>query len=359
MKRLSKQSWEREVDNLVTSFTNVIPSSSNIPSCMGAFFNHIVHNTSFSANTIRIRYVCLSTFTGWLESEININDLKSVDRSILRKYLLYCRDVRGQQGSMLKCSKVALRNFFTFLSDSSVLPSNQAQGIQIPTQMNTRDTAILDAAEILALIDAAKAELKRITSSSSRHINNLRRIFTALRNIAIIYILCSTGIRTEEICLINLADLDLEKGVININGKGNNLYLKRYRPVFVNIPDVMEALKAYIAVRTHTPTRALFCSWDGYPLKSSAIISVVKNIAAEAGIKRNVTPMLVRHTFCSHLTVNGADPFSVRELMGHKKILTTLHYYTHLTRDHIKSQMLRYNPLNKGCDVNADRPGIF
>jgi len=258
---------------------------------------------------------------------------------------------------MLKCSKVALRHFFTFLSDSKVLPSNQAHGIQIPTRINTKDIPILDADEILALICSAKAELEREISSSSGQINNRRRIFIALRNVAIIYILCSTGIRTEETCLISLSDLDLEKGTISINGKGNNLYVKRYRLVFVNIPDVLEALKAYIDLRTHTRTRAFFCSWEGYPLKSSAIISVVKNIAAKAGIKRNVTPMLIRHTFCSHLTVNGADPFSVRELMGHKKILTTLHYYTHLTRDQVKSQMVRYNPLNKGCDVNADNAG--
>jgi site-specific recombinase XerD len=248
MKHLSKQSWERAVDNLIISFTNVIPSSSNIPSCMGLFFNHIVNNTSFSLNTIRIRYVCLSTFVGWLESEIGINDLKSVDRPILRKYLLYCRDVRGQQGSMLKCSKVALRHFFTFLSDSKVLLSNQAHGIQIPTRMDTKDIPILDADEILALIGSAKAELDRVISSSSRQINNRRRIFTLLRNVAIIYILCSTGIRTEETCLISLSDLDLEKGTISINGKGNNLYVKRYRLVFVNIPDVLEALKGHILI---------------------------------------------------------------------------------------------------------------
>ncbi|RJX28541.1 MAG: hypothetical protein C4554_02265 [Dethiobacter sp.] len=84
-------------------------------------------------------------------------------------------------------------------------------------------------------------------------------------------------------------------------------------------------------------------------MKTQGVISVVKHCARLAGIQRTVTPTLLRHSysFCSHLVAGGADPFSTWELMGHKKVLTTLHYYTHLSRDQVKEQMLTFNPLQE------------
>ena len=152
----------------------------------------------------------------------------------------------------------------------------------------------------------------------------------------------------QETCLITLKDIKINNGSINIYGKGNSIFLKRYRSVYIDIPDVIDSIKSYLQIRNQSQSKALFCSWEGFPLKSGAIISTVKKLAAKANIQRNVTPMLIRHTFCSNITVNGADPFSVRELMGHKKIHTTLHYYTHFNQNQLKSQMLNFNPLKEG-----------
>jgi integrase/recombinase XerD len=74
----------------------------------------------------------------------------------------------------------------------------------------------------------------------------------------------------------------------------------------------------------------------------------MKKLSVKAGIKRNITPLAFRHTVCSAMTHNGADPYSVKEFMGHKKLLTTLHYYTHFNHDQLRSQNASFNPLKGG-----------
>ncbi|NSW92100.1 MAG: tyrosine-type recombinase/integrase [Firmicutes bacterium] len=347
MKRVSIPKWEREVTQLVETSNSSILASDNFESCLGAFFKHLTQNTSLASNTIRLRYVCLTTFCIWLKDAENISDFKLVDKPMLRRYLLYCKETRKQQGNMLKCSKVAIKHFFTFLAESKIIPKNPAQSLQVPTKVNDKVRSILNSDEILSLFKAPRDELVRIKNSTNGQVNNPRRIFTAVRDIAIISVLLSTGIRTEELCIISPSDLNLAKGSIRIHGKGDNLYIKRYRSVYIDIPEVLQALKNYLKVRVSHQSKHLFCSWDNFPLKSASIIRIVKKYAGLAGITRNVTPLLLRHTFCSHLVANEADPFSTKELMGHKKLLTTLHYYTHLSRDQIKAQMLKFNPLNE------------
>jgi integrase/recombinase XerD len=159
-------------------------------------------------------------------------------------------------------------------------------------------------------------------------------------------VLSATGIRTGELCAIKLSELDIENGSIEINGKGNHIYLKRYRRVYIAIPEVVKAITDYLAVRPDS--EMLFCSYSGEPTANYAVISAMKKLAKEAGISRNITPLAFRHTVCSAMTHNGADPYSVKELMGHKKLLTTLHYYTHFNNDQLRAQNAGFNPLKGG-----------
>jgi integrase/recombinase XerD len=92
----------------------------------------------------------------------------------------------------------------------------------------------------------------------------------------------------------------------------------------------------------------LFCSWEGEPTANYAVIAAIKQIATKAGLNRNITPLAFRHTVCSAMTHNGADPYSVKEFMGHKKLLTTLHYYTHFNNEQLRVQNASFNPLKGG-----------
>jgi len=346
MKRVSQPKWQRNMNGYIKSLSTVNNfSSSNIKYCLGAFFKFLVEETTFALNTIRLRYIPLSYFIDWLQSSYDIHDLACIDTPILRKFLLYCKDVRNQKGNMLKCSKVAIKHFFTFLFDSGIISSNPAAGITTPTRCPVRERAILNNDEIFALFNAPRKKLEFIKSNSDSRFCNGRHIFTTARDVAIISVLLSTGIRTQELCDINLSDIDLDKRIIHINGKGNHLYIKRHRTVFIDVPQVISSINNFLELRQNHKCSYMFCSWDDYPLKNSCISKVVDKYSKLAGINRKVTPMLIRHTFCSLMTINEADPFSVRELMGHQKVLTTLHYYTHFSRDQIKHQMTSFNPL--------------
>lgn len=343
MRKLQKVKWQLGMEEYIGGY-NSSGIQDSIKQALGAFFRHITTSTNLSTNTIRIRYACLSVFERWL-SENLITDINNIDNHTIRDYLTYCRDVRGQQYSMLKCSKVALRHFFGVLHDMNIILVNPALKVVITTQPKHSDFQILSRNELLSLINAAD---RRLTSYVENCHKDKRHVFYAHRDIAMLFVLCSTGIRTEELCMIKLSDIELNKGVINISGKGNNLYICRHRQVYIDIPQVIDAIEAFLKIRTQTATDALFCSWEGNHVKSAAVIASVKNIGKSADLPLNITPFTLRHTFCSSMAHNGADPFSVRKLMGHKKILTTLHYYTHFNNEQLRTVNSSFNLLSGG-----------
>jgi len=344
MQKVEKKKWEREITEYIAHYSNESAPTESIRRYLGSYFKHMREETNASGNTIRIRYFCLSVFEEWL-SKNNINDITTVTSKEIQAYLCYCIASRSQGNSQLKCTKVALRDFFSCVVRLRETLENPTENMIVSTRTVSRDYAILTPEEMIALIRAAYERYDRYSESGHK---DKRHKYYALRDIAMVMVMSATGIRTGELCAIRLSEVDIAGGVIAINGKGNHIYVKKHRKVYIDIPEVIEAISRYIAVRPDCGSDVLFCSYDGEPTANYAVIAAVKQLARRAGIRRNITPMAFRHTVCSAMTHNGADPFSVRELMGHKKLLTTLHYYTHFNAEQLRSQNTSFNPLRGG-----------
>jgi site-specific recombinase XerD len=249
-----------------------------------------------------------------------IKSPKDIDEDSVREFRLTLnrqtgRKVKGQQSATMKKNTqnyylIALRSFLKYLLKKNI------------TSLRP-DT-----------IELAKTAGRQIDPVSS---GELERLLSApngsgvadLRDKALLELFFSTGLRLAELCSLN-RDLDLSKDEFSIRGKG-----EKVRVVFLS-EGAKQAIKTYLSKRDDME-EALFVQFSNNKtsekdlrLTPRSIQRIVKKHAIKAGISKNVTPHMLRHSFATDLLQNGADIRSVQMMLGHANIATT-QVYTHIT----------------------------
>ena len=167
-----------------------------------------------------------------------------------------------------------------------------------------------------------------------------------LRNRAMLETLYACGLRVSELINLKLSNLFLDIGFIKVIGKGNK---ERVVPIG---EDASKHIGFYIeGVRRHQsnihPDHAnvLFLNRRGKKLTRVMVFMIVKELAQQIGLEKNVSPHTFRHSFATHLIEGGADLKAVQDMLGHESIITT-EIYTHLDTDYLKETILTYHPRN-------------
>jgi len=214
---------------------------------------------------------------------------------------------------------IALRAFLKFLRKRDI-DSLNPERIEL-AKVGQRDLDLITAEELDRLMKAPK------TGSGSGSIQSLR-------DLAILELLFSTGLRVSELCGLN-RDLDLTRDEFSVRGKG-----EKVRVVFLS-PDAKDAIKKYEAKRADMD-EALFVQMGknsknakDLRLTPRSVERMIKQYAIKAGITRKVTPHVVRHVFATDLLENGADLRAVQAMLGHANIATT-QVYTHVTDKYLR-----------------------
>ena len=163
------------------------------------------------------------------------------------------------------------------------------------------------------------------------------------RNRAMLETLYSCGLRVSELIGIHISNIYENDGFIKIIGKGDKERL---------VPIAQSALK-YIniyhrEIRSHLDIKkghedCLFLNRRGAQLSRVMIFTIIKNLAAAAGIKKNISPHTFRHSFATHLIEGGADLRAVQDMLGHESITTT-EIYTNLDRDYLREAIIQFHP---------------
>jgi site-specific recombinase XerD len=167
-------------------------------------------------------------------------------------------------------------------------------------------------------------ELNSLLSAPKSKINSENK--QKYRDIAIIELLFSTGLRVSELCSLS-NDLDLSQKEISVRGKGSKV-----RVVFIT-DDATAAIKEY---KSKFLEGKKLLNDKLFPVTPRTIERIVKKYAIIAGISKKITPHILRHSFATNLLQNGADIRSVQAMLGHSNISTT-QIYTHVTDSHLKN----------------------
>ncbi len=166
-----------------------------------------------------------------------------------------------------------------------------------------------------------------------------------VRDVAIIEMLYSCGLRISELCNLKMSELFLEEGYIRVHGKGRK---ERLVPIG---GQAIEKLRQWFVVRVGVKARPghedyVFISTKrGTRLSRITLFVYIKDYAQRAGIRKNISPHTFRHSFATHLLEGGANLRAIQAMLGHEDISTT-EIYMHIDRSHLREEILEHHPRN-------------
>jgi len=166
------------------------------------------------------------------------------------------------------------------------------------------------------------------------------REYRKLRNLTLLELLFATGMRVGEVSSIDVKDFFIKEALFKIKGKGG-----RERLAFIVDKETLQVLKEYLKVRMkiETPCPALFLNAAGNRLSTQGIAKIIARLRENGGVKRNVTPHMLRHTVATLLLRNGVDIRVVQEFLGHASIATTQRY-VHIVKEHMIRELKKRHP---------------
>ncbi|MBC8208496.1 MAG: tyrosine recombinase XerC [Desulfobulbaceae bacterium] len=290
------------------------------------FLSWLTNEKGYSPHTIDSYRRDILEFQASLPADI---DLAAIETIHVRRYVV---SLHGRNSSATVARKLsALRSLFRFMQRRLGLDSDPLVGVMAP-KTGRSIPVFLTVDEVFSLLEAPGDQDS-----------------FAARDIALLELLYSTGMRVAELVSRDLADLDFESGMLRVRGKGN-----KERLVPVGRP-AREAVRAWLGLRNeltaarvrrgHLPERnALFLNGQGGRLSVRSVERLIRMYGERAGILQAVTPHALRHSYATHLLEMGADLRSVQELLGHASLSTTQRY-THLTLDHLAEVYDHAHPL--------------
>lgn len=169
---------------------------------------------------------------------------------------------------------------------------------------------------------------------------------TGERNRCIVEVLYGCGLRVSELVNLKISDINFKENYIRVLGKGSKI---RLVPLADFTAEVITTYKT--GARAAGTIQAnfedfLFLNRNGRPLTRNMVFIIIKNLAAQAGIRKNISPHTFRHSYATHLLQNGADLRFIQEMLGHSSITTT-EIYTHLQTRELRDAILNCHPRNK------------
>ncbi|MEL6412964.1 MAG: tyrosine-type recombinase/integrase, partial [Bacteroidota bacterium] len=169
---------------------------------------------------------------------------------------------------------------------------------------------------------------------------------TGMRDRALLETLYSAGLRVSELVALRLSDIYAEEGFIRVLGKGSK---ERLVPIGGM---ALKHIRLYVEeVRPHLPSypaysNYVFLNRNGKPLTRQRVFLIVKELAQQIGLQKEISPHTFRHSFATHLIEGGADLRAVQVMLGHQSITTT-EIYTHLDQHYLRQVIQDYHPRSQ------------
>jgi site-specific recombinase XerD len=306
------------------------------------FLEVLAIERNYSQNTVLSYRRNLNQFFKWLDNNNLQSDVTCLEPITIRSFISFLK--REIKNISIKQKLATLKSFFKYLEEIYEVTKLPA----IPKHMKKERVPIetISVQEMHILLDAVskrKNELLITISNRKKNISRLQKqIINCKRDHAILALLSGTGIRVGELTAINVDDINLHEKTIVIHGKRNKI-----REVFFDVPLIENPLIEYLIWRTSVITKvmALFLnSKDNQGITTRSIQRMLKIYVEISGISLDLTPHILRHSYASISIEKGANIKAISQLLGHAQVSTTLEYYTHLSKEHLRKVYKETHP---------------
>ena len=281
------------------------------------YLDYLNYERKLASNTIKSYFNDLKEFDIYFKG--NLKNLKYRD---IQDYIATLQDKNSRTVAHYI---TVINSFYSFLLSDGIIKDNPCTNIASP-KLSRKLPNYLTEDEVDKLLDV--------------------RLVTPFdyRNKAMLELLYATGLRITELCNLKITDIDINNCFVRVFGKG-----KKER--IVPLSDIsLKYLIIYIdsyrgKILKNTVSDYLFISNNLTNISRQGFFKIIKNECKRAGIEKNVSPHVLRHSFATHLLKHGADLRVIQELLGHEDISTT-QIYAHLVNEKLKKDY-EYHPRNK------------
>ena len=283
------------------------------------FLRYLAVERNASSRTLKAYRQALAAFraetkTSW--KKCTANDFRDYLFALMK---------RGQARSYVRLQFSAFRTFYQFLAARKGLRSNSVREVQLP-KLEKKLPLVLTRQQVEELL-AAPARVAK---------NRAAPVWMPLRDVAIMELFYSSGLRLSELAALDVADVDLYTESVRVFGKG-----RKERVCPVGLP-ALEAISRYRAA-ANVHSGPLFISKSRRRMSTRSIWLVLKRYLRHTSIPISISPHKLRHSFATHMLDRGADLRSVQALLGHASLSTT-QIYTHVTVERLKKAYADAHP---------------
>jgi integrase/recombinase XerD len=291
------------------------------------FKTYIRLERSLAANTVEAYLRDLGHLQRYAEELPETPAPTAMTTAMLRGFVRHLADLglsSTSQGRMVS----GIRTFYRYLLLEDIMADDPASLLETP-KLRRKLPDTLNPDEVAAIIDSI--DLSRAEGE---------------RNRAMLETLYGSGLRVSELTGLRISNIYFRDGFLKILGKGDKERLVPLGSI------AAKRITTYLKeVRSHQEVKKgfedhVFLNNRGAVLSRVMVFNIVRKAAADAGIRKVISPHTLRHSFATHLIDGGADLRAVQEMLGHESITTT-EIYTHLDREYLRDSIIQFHPRSR------------
>ena len=291
------------------------------------FARYLTLERSLSANSIEAYKADIRKLEQWATAQVPALQPLSISSKQLEQFSAWLAEIGFTALSQARIIS-GVRSFYRFLLLEGFIKESPADFLE-PPKTGRKLPVVLSPEEIDAMI----AAIDRTSSAGERDVAMLETLY-------------SCGLRVSELVGLRINDVHFDEAYVKVLGKGNK---ERLVPLGNRAMKHMKIYKNEVRVHGAVANQfrdILFLNQRGGMLSRQSVFLLIKKLALQTGIQKNISPHTFRHSFATHLVEAGADLRAVQEMLGHESITTT-EIYTHLDRNYLAETLVKFHPRSQ------------
>ena len=317
-----------------TESVNKNERGSSVNEIMKSFLFHCQFEKNLSSKTLKAYSTDIGQFVVFVKGTEDELNFKCMPKETLKSYLQEISHFKPKTVKRKIASLKAMLNFLEYEDDDYINPFRK---IKVRLKEPSLLPSVMTLNEVKKILNIMYLELNR---SQNKKCHTFK---AQVRNLSIVEILFSTGMRVSEVCSLNFEDINLKNGIIKVLGKGS-----KERIIQICQQETLSIIRTYYQhykqeIKSGLP---FFINRLGQRISTQSVRLMIKSYVAKAGLSKRITPHTFRHTFATLLLEEDVDIKYIQNMLGHSSIATT-QIYTHVNVSKQKKILTTKHPRRK------------